>query len=81
MPPFALEDEGAKPGGIVAVGVDRLDRREEGAVGEAVAEGQPPLGAPVDVILAKVGNGVGQRPVEIEPALLGEAKDHRRWWR
>jgi hypothetical protein len=65
-PPLALQDEGPEPRRVAAIGVDRLDRGEEGAVGEAVAEGQPPLGR-LEIILAKVRDRVGQRPVEVEP--------------
>ena len=72
--PFALQDEGAQPVGIVAIGVDRLDRGQEGAVGEAVAEGQPALGRVGDVILAQVGDRVGQRPSRSMRPSLGERR-------
>ena len=39
MAPFALEHESAQAGGIVAISIDRLDSRQESAMGEAVAKG------------------------------------------
>ena len=45
-------------------------------MGEAIPEGQCPLGRVGDVILAQVRDRVGQRPVEIDPALLGQRQDH-----
>ncbi len=78
MLPFALQHEGAQAVRIIAIGVDRLDGGEEGAVREAVAKGEPAFRGIGDVILAQVGDGVGERAVEIEAALVGEREDHRR---
>ncbi|GGI88351.1 hypothetical protein GCM10007973_25880 [Polymorphobacter multimanifer] len=47
-------------------------------MGEAIAKGQPALGGADDIILAKIGNGIGERPVEIEATFIGELQDHRR---
>src|SRR5690348_11883504 len=59
VPPLALEDERTQARRIVAISVDRLDRREEGAMDEAVPEAQPALGCLVDIVLTQVGYGIG----------------------
>jgi hypothetical protein len=43
-------------------------------VRQAVAEGQLALGGVGDVVLAQVGDRVGQRAVEVELALVGERR-------
>ena len=48
------------------------------AVREAVAERQPAFGGARDVVLAQVRDGIGQRSVEFDAPVVGEAQDHRR---
>ena len=45
-------------------------------MGQAVAKGEGAFRRMRHIILAQVGNGVGQRPVEVEPALLRQLQDH-----
>jgi hypothetical protein len=77
MLPFALQHEGAQPFGIVAIGVDRLDRGQEGAVGQAIAKGQPAFRRMDDIVLAQIGDGLGKRRVKVQSAFVGQGKDHR----
>ena len=78
MPPFALQDERTQPVGIIAIGVEGLDRRQKGAMRQAIAERQPPFGCPRHIILPQVGNRIGQRPVEVDPPLLRQPQHEAR---
>ncbi len=74
--PDALEDEGAQGGGVLTVGIKRLDRGQVGLVAEALAIGDATFGG-LHVVLPQVGDGGGERLIQIETVGGGEAKDRR----
>ena len=76
--PGALQDEGPQAIRIVPIGVDRFDGGQMGAMRQAIPERQPAFGGAGNVVLTQIGNGVGKRLVEIDPAFVGQPQDHRR---
>ncbi len=77
MLPGPLQHEGAQGLRILPIGVERLHRRQEGLVREALADRQHPLRR-LEIILPQVGDQFAQRLVERHAALFNEPQDRRR---
>jgi hypothetical protein len=72
--PIALQHEVAQQAGVRAIGIERENAWKRRLMPETLPEGDLALPT-LQILLGEVGNGAGERRVEIDSPLLGQRQD------